>query len=193
MKSRVTTTKGDRGTTRTLAGDIFPKSHIILECTGAVDALRAQTALLRLQMIHSELPDRQELAQFLFWLLHTYFLIGTAVNDPTNKHPEYRKDSISQKHLHRLEAEQSRLEATLHLPKAFIVCASTAIAAQADVTATVARDVERQIVHLNEAEPAFEVVDILPFINRLSDYLYVLARHLEHGQHQPVDYSVLEP
>jgi cob(I)alamin adenosyltransferase len=192
MKSRVTTTKGDQGSTRILSGEILPKSHVILEATGAVDSLRAQIALLRLQVIDSTIPDREPLREFLFWLLHTTFLIGTEVNDPRNTRPEYRRDTIGPAHLKRLETEQARLEQGLSLPRAFIVTATNLPAAHADLTATVARELERQVVRLKEVEPSFDAQHLLPFLNRLSDYLYILARHLEAGQHAPVDYGTLD-
>ncbi len=192
MKSRVTTKKGDQGTSRTLGGDVLPKCDPVLECTGRVDSLRAHTALARLQILDSGDDGAEEVGAFLFWLLHCYFLIGTAVNDPRNRHPEYSKGEISKAHLNKLEAEQQRLEAQVDLSKAFIASASNAVAAQVDVTATVARDLERQIVRLKEAVPEFEGAAILAFINRLSDYLYILARFLEGGQHLAVDYGVLD-
>lgn len=190
MKSRVTTQNGDSGTTRLLSGEVVSKSHLILDCTGAVDRLRAQLALLRLHLL--ELPQTQESAQFLLWVLHVLFLIGTEVNDPQNVHPEYRYRKVRPEDLVKLEEEQSRLEESLQLPRAFIVTAGNLRAAQADVSATVARDLERELVRLGEAEPQFDSAHILPLLNRLSDYLFVLARHLEEGVHQPVDYGVLD-
>lgn len=189
MKSRVTTAKGDQGTTRLLSGETVSKSHLILECTGAVDRLRAHLALLRLQVAASAHPEREQVVDFLYWLLHTTFLVGTEVNDPACVHPEYRKENIGPRHLARLEEEQGRLEAQLQLPKSFIVSASNPVAAQADITATVARDLERAVVRLKESEPRFRGEDLLPFLNRLSDFLFVLARFLEEGRHLPVDYS----
>ena len=191
MKSRVTTKQGDEGATRTLGGDWVSKSHPIIECCGWVDALRAQTALLRLQLIEQRPEDFEEIGDFLFWLLHCYFLIGAACNDPTGKKPEYRKADIGEAHLARLEREQERVEATLRLPRAFIASASNVHAAQADIAASTARTLERSLVRLAETEPGFEARHLLAFVNRLSDFLFVLARFLENGQHQAVDYSVL--
>ncbi len=192
MKSRVTSKKGDTGTTRTLAGDVVPKSFIAIECSGRLDALRAHTALVRLQIIESKADDSEARAEFLFWLLHAYFLLGTQINDPENKHPEYRKEELGEKHLERLEAEQERLETRLELPRAFIVSASAPLSAHVDFTTTLARDLERSLVRLKEAIPKFETARIFPFINRLSDFFFVLARHLEHGKHLPVDYGALD-
>ena len=60
-----------------------------------------------------------------------------------------------------------------------------------DIACTAARTLERNIVRLQEAIPAFDTRVILPFINRCSDSLYMLARHLEDGRHTTVDYGVL--
>lgn len=191
MGSRVTTKNGDDGTTRTLAGDQLSKAHIVLECTGAVDSLRAHTALIRTVVLEQQPQDHDAVAAFLFWLLHVYFLIGTEVNDPEAKHPEYRAVALTDAHLKRLEEEQARLEAAITLPRAFIACAGNVLAAQADIAATVARQLEREVVRLKAEVPAFDDAVILPFVNRVSDYLYILARYLEEGQHVPVDYSVV--
>lgn len=192
MKSRVTTKQGDQGTTRTLSGDWVSKSEPIIECCGWVDTLRAQIALLRLQLVEKMPEEYEEIGDFLFWLLHCCFLLGTACNDPLNKKPEYRRGEIGPEHIARLEKEQERLEAVVQLPRAFIVSASSLAAAQTDLTATTARTLERNIVRLKEAVPEFDVTHIIAFVNRLSDFLYILARFLENGQHQSVDYSVLD-
>ena len=192
MTSPVTTKRGDTGTTLTLAGQRLAKSHPILQTTGKVDSLRAQTALLRMQILERGTKHQRELAEPLFWLLHCYFLIGTAVNDPECVHPEYRQSDLDESHLARLEEIQTMLESKISLPQSFIVSASNSLSAQADVTATVARELERALVQLKESIPAFEVVSILAFINRLSDSLYIMARFLEEGEHVPVDYGVLD-
>lgn len=192
MKSRVTTKQGDRGTTRTLAGDWVSKGDPLIECGGWVDTLRAQIALLRVQLVEKMPEEYEEIGDFLFWLLHCCFLLGTACNDPLNKKPEYRRGDIGPLHLARLEQEQERLEERVRLPRAFIVCASSLHAAQADVAVTTARTLERHIVRLKETAPEFDAEHIIAFVNRLSDFLYVLARFLENGQHQSVDYSVLD-
>lgn len=191
MRSRVTTKNGDAGSTRTLGGDVLSKSHPIVECTGRLDALRAHLALLRLEIIAAQPDELEALEKFLFWLLHCCFLIGAEVNDPKRKHPEYRQGEIGAFHLDRLEVEQARLEAMVTFPRGFIVSAGNRTAAVADVVATVARDFERSLVRLSEAIPEFKATALIAFTNRLSDYLYVLARYLDKGRGQPVDYSVI--
>ncbi|MDX9975235.1 MAG: ATP:cob(I)alamin adenosyltransferase [FCB group bacterium] len=192
MKSQVTTKRGDQGNTTALSGDSYPKSHVIMECVGGIDELRAHTALARLMILRERGDDGKEVGDFLFWLLHTYFLIGSACSDPLDKHLEYRWDNLAKKHIDILEREQLRIEALTKLPHAFIVSAANELAAQIDVTCTVARRLERAVVRLKEAVPEWRSDDIMVFLNRLSDYLYMLARYLENGQHISVDYAVLE-
>ena len=191
MTSFVTTGRGDAGTTRVLSGEQFAKCHPILECTGCLDSARAHLALVRLLIVQANPPGGEEHAAFLLWLLHCCFLMGTAVNDPLRQKPEYRMGEIGPAHLARLEEEQARLEARLELPPAFIVCAANLLAAQVDVTTTVARTFERSLVRLKETLPEFEADALLAFCNRLSDYLYILARTLENGEHHAVDYQLL--
>jgi cob(I)alamin adenosyltransferase len=191
MKSQVTTKRGDAGATTAISGDAYPKSHIIMECVGTLDELRAHTALARLRIIEERPGNSEHLAEFLLRLLHTYFLIGSACSDPANKHPEYRKRDLNAKDLEWLEAEQQRIEERTPLPHAFIVSAGTTLAAQVDVACTVCRRLERNIVRLKEEVPEFQADDVFKFLNRLSDVLYMLARSLEHPHHQTVDYTLL--
>jgi cob(I)alamin adenosyltransferase len=192
MKSQVTTKRGDRGETSTLGGDSVSKSHPIIECTGSVDELRAYTALVRLHVLAHKPEHHESIAEFLLWLLHVTFVLGSQCSDPKNRRPEWRKVDLSQRHLDRLEAEQARYEEAAKLPRQFIVSATNVLAAEVDVLTTVARRLERNIVRLKEAEPGFDAAQIVAFVNRLSDTLYMLARFLEHGHHQTVDYTTVE-
>lgn len=187
-----TTKKGDDGHTRLLSGERVSKAHPAVMCTGTLDAFRASLAEARLELIASAKPEAEQHAAFLYWLLHVCFLIGTEVNDPCVRKPEYRVGEVDEEALKRLEQEQERLEAQLNLPRAFIVTATNLLSARFDVLATRARLLEREIVLLAESEPNFHASPLLAFVNRLSDYLVVLARVLEEGQHQPVDYTVIK-
>lgn len=191
MKSNVTTGKGDSGQTRALDGTQFEKCHPMMEAVGTLDTLRTHTALLRLQL-QEQYPDETGQIDFLLLLLHTYFLIGTTISDPQMRKPEWHRGEITMEHLQRLESEQQRLEEGLTLPHSFIVSATNPVAAQADVTASAARTFERRLVAFCQSTPEFQHPACLAYINRLSDYFFLLARHLEKGHHQPVDYSILD-
>lgn len=192
MTSRVTTKHGDDGTTRTLAGEHLSKAHPIMQAVGAVDECRAQVALLR-QWVLRERPDDTDTADLLRWIMTATFPIGTECSDPERHKPAYRAVEIGPHHLAYLETAQARMEDAIAWPKSFIAGGGNLLAAQADVAAVSARHLERCMVALHGQYPDFGSGILLPFVNRLSDTLYVLARYLEDGQHDPVDYSLLTP
>ena len=191
MRSNVSTKLGDQGETTALNGGTYSKCHPLIHCAGAVDEARAQTALLRQVLMAQNDTGHDDAVAFLHWVLHTFFVIGTECSDPERKHPEYRRGMLGEKELQKLETAQLQLEAELTLPKAFIVGASTLPAAHADVACTAVRRLERAFAALQEAVPGFDAGHLPAFLNRLSDYLYILARWLEHGVHLPVDYRIL--
>lgn len=190
-RSQVTTKKGDQGTTVTIAGATLPKSHPILECCGQIDALRSYTALCRLEVLHSDRADAERIAEFLRWVLHIYFLMGSQCNDPEDRKPEYRKLDMGPEHLARLEAFQAELESQATLPKQFVLSASNPLAARMDYACTLVRHAERAAVRLKEAVPGFKGDQILMFLNRLSDTMFMLARYLDGGKQLTVDYGSL--
>lgn len=190
MKSQVTTKGGDSGETSALSGERLSKGHVIMDCVGALDELRAQTALARQVVLHTSARDAEAVAEFLRWLTHIYFLLGTALSDPRGLRPEYRRVDLGLGHLRRLEREQERFEAATPLPPSFIAAASNLAAAQVDVACGVARRLERETARLKQTVPEFAAEHIFAFENRLSDCLFMLARYLESGQHLTVDYAL---
>lgn len=191
MVSKISTRRGDAGTTSSLGGDAFSKAHPMIDCLGALDRLRAQTALLRLLMIERK-PGDLENAEFLFWLLHCCFMMGAQVSDVENHHPEWRHGDLEYRHLSRLEARQEKLESMIELPKGFIASAANVLAAEADLTAVAARDFERSLVRVTDHFPPLAQTVLLPFSNRLGDFFYVLARYLDGGAPVTVNYALID-
>ena len=191
MKSQVTTKKGDAGQTTALDGEMFGKDHPLMEALGALDTMRAQIALLRAQILERR-SDASREAEFLLFLLHTCFLFGSSLADARNRRPEWHPLRLEPMHLDLLEAEQARLEAGLQLPRAFIAGASNSLAAQADIAAGYARAFERRLIAFQRIVPEFNDPVYNAFANRASDFLFILARHLEEGRHQPVDYAIVK-
>jgi cob(I)alamin adenosyltransferase len=192
MDSQVTTKRGDAGTTVAISGDRYSKSHPILECCGQLDTLRAGVALCRQTLLAGDDPEREPMAEFLLWVIHTLFLVGSQCNDPEDKHPEYRRRNLGAKDIERLERHQAGFEKAVRLPRSFIACASNRASAEIDLLCTQARTFERSLQGLREVVPQFKATELLVFANRLSDTLYMLARYLEHGHHIAVDYSTLD-
>jgi len=189
MKSQITTGRGDNGQSDALDGERYAKSHPLMECVGTVDELRAHLALLRLIVMREKPAGYADTAEFLLWLLRASFAIGTACSDPANRRPERHSTNITRDHLESIEAEQLRLERERRIPESFVVSAANLSAAHADLARTVARRLERRVVTLTETTPSFDAAEILAFVNRLSDYLFVLGRYFEQGRHITLDRS----
>ena len=193
MKSQVTTKYGDEGMTRILGGETLSKCHPILEANGALDSLRTRLARLRLMVVERNPAEAELHAAFLWWLLHACFVAGAQISDPLWRHHAAHPGKIGDEHIAKLEAEQARLEALTSLPHAFIVSAANMASAEADAAATTAREFERRLVSLHEAVPEFDCAELLVFTNRLSDYLFILARRLDDGRYHTVDYTAARP
>jgi cob(I)alamin adenosyltransferase len=84
-----------------------------------------------------------------------------------------------------LEAAIDRLDETLPPLKGFILPGGNAAAAQAHVARTVCRRAERHVLKVAKAPPDASTGEILTYLNRLSDYLFVLARYCNHQTGTP--------
>lgn len=186
----ITTGKGDQGETRALDGSTLPKDHAMMEALGALETLRAHLALLQIRL--QPIAEEKESTECLFFLLHACFALGAYISDPESADPE-SPHALTPQHLERLEQEQHRLETELNLPGAFIAAASNEDAALADLAVAAARSFERRLVGYQRIAPGFNAPLPLAFANRMSDFLFILARHLEKGVYHTVDYSRLNP
>ena len=176
MKSKVTTKKGDSGQTSSLNGTFYSKAHPLMECVGTLDELRAHTALLRLQILDAKPKDYEAVARFLMWLIEKFFVIGAMCSDLDKK---YIKEEILNSDLDKIEEEQMRLEETIELPGTFILSAEKTIAAEVDVITTISRRFERRLIEVSDLHPELRFDDLLSFVNRLSDYFFILGRYLD--------------
>lgn len=164
---RVYTRTGDHGKTSLASGTRVPKYHPRLEAYGGVDELNSNIGILR-----TELPDDKAL-QMLIRIQNRLFTITSnlAVDDPqmAARLPKIKETEITE-----LEVDMDRMLDLLPPLKNFIIPAGHPLVAQCHVARTVCRRVERALVHLSEEIDIEE--NILKYINRLSDYLFVLAR-----------------
>jgi len=192
MKSYVTTKQGDSGKTRLLNGQWVSKDSGIIECLGKLDSLRVHLSLLRLKILETNNTHKDFLSNTLLWLVHCCFITGTQISDPSEKQAPPDHPQLNLKHLQQLEGYQSKLEEHLHLPKKFVASASNIVSAHADIATTVARDFERQLVSLLKNHTEISNETFLPFYNRLSDFLFIVARILDDNQFNTVDYSIFK-
>ncbi|MPM16566.1 Cob(I)yrinic acid a,c-diamide adenosyltransferase [bioreactor metagenome] len=172
MDGKIYTKKGDSGTTSLIGGKIVSKTCIRVESYGMVDELNSFTGCL-----YEKVSDAR-IRAFLHDVMNRLFLIESHLAvDPAAGTKKYFPDLLPAD-TEAVEAEIDRLTGALPPLANFILPAGCDVSAQAHVCRTVCRRTERTVLRLNEEEPVDP--EILKYLNRLSDYYFVVARTLAH-------------
>lgn len=171
--NKIYTRTGDGGTTGLAAGPRRSKADLRIESFGAVDETNAA---LGLAMLHA--GDQPELAGMLTRIQNDLFDLGADLATPdTGEKPEWEPLRIVDAQVERLEQEIDLLNAELSRLNSFILPGGSALSAYLHLARTVARRAERLMVALKEKEGEIVSVAALKYVNRLSDFLFVAARH----------------
>ena len=167
---KIYTRTGDKGKTALFTGTRVPKHHARIESYGTLDELNAYLGLIRDQAI-AEVHQ-----QNLIKIQHLLFTIGAILATEPKKDAKLKIPRISLEEITFLEKEMDRLNAELPEMTHFILPGGHTTVSYCHIARTVCRRAERQISYLHQTEPVADTV--LAYINRLSDYLFVLARKL---------------
>ena len=176
---------GDRGRTSLFSGERVLKSHLRIEATGDVDELNAVLGGLAAVLPHEDSGDVEEIRQIQSDLLHVGAWLATTPGSPSMADLV----EITGAHCKALEAAIDRMVDAMPTLKGFILPGGHISAAWAHVARTVCRRAERRVVRLYEEsitdDGQCQLRGVLTYLNRLSDYLFVLARHCNkhHGVH----------
>ena len=177
-KSTIYTGTGDKGMTSLVGGVRVGKTHPRLEAYGTVDELNAQVGLL-ITAISDE-----ENKTFLRFIQCKLFSLGAYLATDSNALTTTADCMIEEKHIERLEKAIDEIDHSLPPLKAFVLPSGTFAAALCHVCRTVCRRAERRILALEETKVC-EIDDkVKRFMNRLSDYLFVLSRKLNELTHE---------
>ena len=168
--TKVYTRTGDQGETSLVGGVRIKKSHIRLEAYGTVDELSAHLGLLAAMLPEG---DDKEMIQ---GVQNSLFNVCTNLATDQDQTPLYPSAHLREGEIGRLEKEVDTIMGMLPEKQGFVLPGGTREAAQAHVCRTVCRRAERRIVELSKT--ATVSPEVLQYINRLSDYLYVLACRL---------------
>ena len=168
---KIYTKTGDQGLTSLIGGTRVPKSNLRIDCYGTVDELNSYVGLLRDQEVNqARRPLLKEIQDRLF-------TIGSALAAD----PEKSKMKLPDLHaadVTLLEEEMDRMNADLPELRAFILPGGAPAVSFAHVARCVCRRAERLAVALHEESFVAELVVV--YLNRLSDYLFVLSRQMAH-------------
>jgi cob(I)alamin adenosyltransferase len=164
---KIYTKTGDDGSTSLFSGGRVPKFHLRVEAYGTVDELNSILGVAR------TLRPSAETDRYLTRIQHQLFNLGADLATPLDAQSNYvvRVDAGQ---VAWLETSIDTLTAALPPLTAFILPGGSPSAAQIHVARTVCRRVERMVTHLGESEALGE--HVLPYLNRLSDFFFTLAR-----------------
>jgi cob(I)alamin adenosyltransferase len=177
-KMKVYTKTGDTGTTALFGGTRVSKHHIRIESYGTVDELNSHIGLIRDQDVN------QLYKNILIEVQDRLFTVGAILATPPDKEtlkngqPRLNINRISEEDITFLENEIDMMETTLPPMTHFVLPGGHTTVSYCHIARCVCRRAERLAVHLHEIEPTDE--HVIKYLNRLSDYLFVLARKLSH-------------
>ncbi len=175
---KIYTKTGDKGTTSLFGGTRVPKHHIRINSYGTIDELNSWLGLIRDQS-----PDAhtiKTLTQIQEKLFTVGAILATEPEKAVLKNGKERLNipKISPDDIGLLEKEMDQMEENLPPMTHFILPGGHTTVSYCHIARTVCRRAERMATLLHEQEPFDDAV--LTYINRLSDYLFVLARKLSH-------------
>lgn len=175
---KIYTKTGDQGTTSLFGGTRVPKHHIRIESYGTVDELNSHIGLIRDQEI--ALEHKKLLNHIQDRLFTVGAILATDPQKATLKNGKERLNipKISNENITILETAIDKMSEALPEMTHFILPGGHQTVSFCHIARCVCRRAERQTSFLNDNEPVDTLV--LIYLNRLSDYLFVLARKLSH-------------
>ncbi len=174
-KSKVYTKTGDAGETGLVSGNRTLKSDLRIELYGELDELNSRIGLA-CSLLGSDLKFIQVI-NFLHHIQSAIFDLGSNLACEVDNRERYNLPQISNEFIQDIELEIDKLDSELEPLKNFILPGGSIVSSSIHLCRTNARSVERKLVHYfnytKEELPANSIV----FLNRLSDYFFVLSRH----------------
>ena len=173
MSSKIYTKTGDFGKTSLIGGTKVPKSHIRIESYGTVDELNSFIGLVSDQILdhHTKIILKE--------IQDRLFTIGSSLACDPEKEPLMRIPDLKESDINLLEREIDQMNELLPPMKNFILPGGHIAVSTTHVARCVCRRSERICVNMIENEMFVEML-VIKYLNRLSDYLFVLARYIAH-------------
>jgi cob(I)alamin adenosyltransferase len=183
---KIYTKTGDDGSTGLLGGTRVPKDHLRVAAYGDVDELNALLGVVKAAAEAGGAAEaragrrRSGLVALLGHIQRDLFALGAQLADPTAKVASRKaKAAVRRTHTRRLEKAIDAAQAGLPALSSFILPGGTLLGAHLHLARTVCRRAERAMVTLHRDTPLDS--ELLEYVNRLSDLLFVLARAANHG------------
>jgi cob(I)alamin adenosyltransferase len=180
--NKIYTKTGDDGTTGLVSGPRRLKDDMRVEAFGTIDEANSAIGVARLHM-----QGMPELDGMLMRIQNDLFDLGADLATPeTGKPPEHEPLRIVDTQVTRIESDIDEMNADLQPLKSFVLPGGHSAAAHLHLARTIARRAERLMVTLSRSDGETVSEAALKYINRLSDFLFVAARHANDRGHADV-------
>lgn len=170
---KIYTKSGDLGKTALIGGTRVPKSHIRIESYGTVDELNSFVGLL------NDLITDQATKVVLNEIQDRLFTVGSSLACDPEKESNLKIPDLKEVDITYLEHQIDAMNTVLEPMKSFILPGGHQAISTAHIARCVCRRAERWCVNLQEEELFVDPI-VLKYLNRLSDYLFVVARYIGH-------------
>ena len=167
---KVYTKTGDAGETSLFGGKRIKKSNLRIEAYGTVDELNSWIGLIRDQKINSDSVDE------LLEIQDRLFTLGALLASDPNKSLSNKVPQIIPSDIEFLEMKMDAMDSKLAPMKSFVLPGGHSTVSYCHLARCVCRRAERLVVALSEEEKTDNI--LISYLNRLSDYLFVLSRFL---------------
>ncbi|REK49760.1 MAG: cob(I)yrinic acid a,c-diamide adenosyltransferase [Bacteroidetes bacterium] len=166
---KIYTKKGDEGQTSLIGGTRVSKSHLRIETYGTVDELNSWVGYMR---DHHGVKKHTD---FLMQIQDRLFTIGSHLAADPEK-SKMKLPEITEQDITTLENQMDIMDKSLPEMRSFVLPGGHEAVSRCHITRCVCRRAERLVVSLSEQESAEAI--IIKYLNRLSDYFFVLSRYL---------------
>ncbi len=173
MAFKIYTKTGDLGKTSLIGGTKVPKSNIRIEAYGTIDELNSFIGLTADHLTHE--PSKNILKE----IQDRLFTIGSSLACDPDKESKLKIPDLKETDIELLEKEIDKMNAELAEMKSFILPGGHVAISTTHVTRCVCRRAERLCVNMQEHDLFVDSL-VIKYLNRLSDYLFVLARYAGH-------------
>jgi cob(I)alamin adenosyltransferase len=173
MAMKIYTKTGDKGTTSLIGGTKVSKSNIRIETYGTVDELNSWIGLVADQI------NQKHSKKILKEIQDRLFTIGSSLACDPEKEPKMKIPDLHEPDIELLENEIDRMNEKMLPMRSFILPGGHIAVSSCHVARCVCRRSERLCVSLQEQNMFVDPL-VIKYLNRLSDYLFVLARFIAH-------------
>lgn len=175
---KIYTKTGDKGGTSLIGGVRVPKNHIRIESYGTVDELNSFIGMV------NDMAQHEQVGAWLREIQDRLFTIGSALATNPDKEVKMKLPDLHEADVQWLEQRIDEMNEQLPEMRSFILPGGNLASSTCHVARCVCRRAERICVDMQEHDEFMPPL-IIQYLNRLSDYLFVLARYLGHINNAP--------